>query len=152
MIKIQSARAKGKALEDYISQEIRRKGLDRMAMRQIGSGSAIWKGDINTKMKVLGRPAVFEAKNQKNIQWWQSIDQAKKQAEMGNFNPDKWALVVRDPRTPEDRPSVYALIDFWQFLELQKRAKEPKIKEPDRELKYLLTRLKETCNKVIKNL
>ncbi len=58
-MKPQSAIQKGKLLENFVSQEIRKKGLDRLAMRQPGSGSGQWKGDVNTKMKILNRQAVI---------------------------------------------------------------------------------------------
>ncbi len=63
MITQQSAIQKGKLLENYVAQEIRKKRLDTMAMRQIGSGAGLWKGDVNTKMKILNRQAVIECKN-----------------------------------------------------------------------------------------
>lgn len=53
MITPQSAKAKGKLLGNYISQEVK-KSLDRSAMRQPGSGSGQWKGDVNSKLKILG--------------------------------------------------------------------------------------------------
>lgn len=62
MITPQKAITKGKLLENFVAQEIRKKRLDTMAMRQPGSGSGQWKGDINTKMKVLNRQAVIECK------------------------------------------------------------------------------------------
>lgn len=68
---------KGKLLENFVGQQIRAKGLDRLAMRMPGSGSGKWKGDINTKMKVLNRQAVIECKNQAKVhfqEWWKQCD------------------------------------------------------------------------------
>ncbi len=145
-MKPNSARNKGKRFENMISQEIEAEGLGK-ASREIGSGSGKRKGDINCSL-----PFLLEAKNQKKLNWWKSITQAKEQAEIGNWHSDKWALIVKDPRTPETKPSVYAVIDFWQFLKLLKKDSAPRIKEPDRELKYHLQRLKNTINGVLRRL
>ena len=134
-MKPKSAIEKGKRFEKFIAHEIELAGFG-LAKREDGSGSGKRKGDIACNLDFL-----IEAKNHKKLNWWQSIDQSKSQAEIGNFNPDKWMLVVRDPRTPEDNPGVYAMIDFWQMLELLKRSKEPKIKKPDRETAYTIRNL-----------
>jgi Holliday junction resolvase len=114
-MKPKSAHNKGKRFENLICQEIEAEGFGK-ARREIGSGSGTRKGDIFANI-----PFLIEAKNQKKLNWWQSIDQAKKQAEIGNWDRDKWALIVRDPRTPEKKPDIYAVIDFWEFLKLMKK-------------------------------
>jgi len=142
----QSAKAKGKRFEEVVCQEIEKMGLG-FAHREIGSGSGKRKGDIFSNL-----PFLFEVKNQKALNWWESINQAKRQAQEGNWHQDKWALVIRDPKTSETNPNCYALIDMWQFLELLKKDQEPKIKEPDRELKWKLENLKNTISQVLKEL
>jgi len=145
-MKAKSAIEKGKRFENFICQELEAEGLGK-ARREIGSGSGTRKGDIFANI-----PFLIEAKNQKSLQWWQSIDQAKKQAEIGNWSSDKWALIVRDPRTPEQSPECYAVIDMWEFLKLLKKDSAPRIKEPDRNLKWKLTKLKDTINEVLREL
>ena len=134
---------KGKRFEEYICQQIEEMGLGT-ARREIGSGSGKRKGDIFADL-----PFLIEAKNQKSLSWGQSIDQAVQQANVGNENPDKWALIVRDPRYPEFE-KTYVVIDFHEFLKLLKKDSSPLIKEPDRQLKYALSRLKESINQVNK--
>jgi len=58
---------------------------------------------------------------------------------IGNFSRYKWALIVKDARTPETDPEVYAIVDLWQFLQLLKKNQEPKIKKPDREVRYTIS-------------
>ena len=141
-----SAKNKGRRFENYINQQIEECGFGR-AIRTPGSGSGKIKGDSFNSLDFL-----LEIKNQKNIQWYQCIDQAKIQAVKGNFNRYQWALIVRDPRTPEDNPDIYAVIDFWQLLKLIKDAKQPISKEPDREMKYALQRLVDSAKAVMKRL
>jgi len=145
-MKPNSARNKGKRFEKFIAQEIEAEGLGK-ATREIGSGSGKRKGDINCNLSFL-----LEAKNQKKLNWWESINQARDQAEKGNWDSNKWALVVKDPRTAENNPKVYTVIDFWEFLKLLKKDSAPRIKEPDRELKWHLQDLKNKINGVLRRL
>lgn len=104
-------------------------------MRQPGSGSGQWKGDVNTKMKVLGRQAVIEAKNQKNLhiqEWWI-------QTERQTLNYGEPVLAFKLYRQPLEATKVVIYLDT--FLELVKRASEPKIQEQDREFKWKLANL-----------
>jgi len=140
---------KGKRFEKMIAQEIEEMGLGS-ARREIGSGSGKKKGDIFANI-----PFLLEAKNQpsakigKILNW---IDQAKRQAEQGNWDKDKWMLVFRDPRTPETNPRIYAVIDFWEALKLLKKDQEPMIKEPDRSLSWDIKQLVDAGKRVLKQL
>ena len=144
-MKAVSAKNKGKRLENYIAQEIEAEGLGE-ACREIGSGSGKRKGDINCNL-----PFLIEAKHQKSIAWWSSIDQAKRQAEQGNYNSEKWALIVNDPRTKEFQ-NVYVVMDMWEWFKLLKKDSEPRIKAPDKALKWSLETLKTAINQVLKNI
>jgi Holliday junction resolvase len=140
---------KGKRFEKFIANEIEEIGLGS-ARREQGSGSGKKKGDIFANI-----PFLIEAKNQptapiKRILAW--IDQAQKQANIGNWAHEKWCLIFRDPRTPEDNPECYAVIDMWEFLKLLKKDSEPLIKLPDRNLRWKLERLKTDCQEVIKDI
>ena len=135
MITPQTAIAKGKLLENFVAQEIRKKRLDTQAMRQLGSGSGQWKGDVNTKMKILNRQAVIECKNQKVVkfqEWW---IQTEKQC-LGYGEP---VLVIKLYNQPLEASKVVIYLDT--FLELVKRASEPKLKDPDRETQYLVRQM-----------
>ena len=145
-MKPNTARQKGKDFENYIAREIEEMGLG-MAGRTPGSGSGKRKGDIMSNL-----PFLIEAKNQKTYHLPEWIEQAKKQAEQGNWDRDKWALIIRKPRSPTEYPEAYAIIDFHEFLKLLKKDKEPMIKEPDREMKYRLKNLSIAVKQVEKYL
>ena len=137
---------KGKRFEKSLAEQIRESGLDSRASRESGSGNGLRKGDINSSIEFL-----LEAKNEKGVPAWllNRIDQAKRQAEKGWKWREKWALVLRDPRSPERASEEYAVIEFSQFLDLLKRASEPKLKDPDKSLSWKLKDLKRSVNAVI---
>ena len=137
---------KGRRFEKYICQEIENMGLGK-ARRESGSGSGKYKGDIFADL-----PFLIEAKNQKTIKLLEWVEQAKKQAEIGNWDGNKWALIIRNPKSPEDSPDCLAVIDMWEWLKLLKKDKEPMIKQPDKDLAYDLASLRIMCNKVIRKL
>ena len=145
-MKPKSAQSKGKRFEKLIAYEIEHEGLGK-ATRTPGSGSGLIKADIFSSLRWS-----IECKNEKKPRWWKNIDQAKKQAEMGSAYSDKWLLMVRDPRTPEANPDYYAVVDGRQFLKLLKKDSEPRIKAPDRDLKYKLEHLKVVCQEVIRRI
>ena len=145
-MKPKSAQEKGKRFEKFVIEQMEQEGLGK-SVRTPGSGSGKIKGDIFNNLDFM-----FECKNQKKLNWLQSIDQAKNQAVIGNFSSQKWALIVKDARTPETDPEVYAIVDLWQFLQLLKKNQEPKIKAPDREMKWKLTNLKNAIKQVDKYL
>jgi len=145
-MKPKSAQEKGKRFEKFVIEQMEQEGLGK-SVRTPGSGSGKIKGDIFNNLDFM-----FECKNQKKLNWLQSIDQAKDQAVIGNFNSQKWALIVKDARTPETDPEVYAIVDLWQFLQLLKKNQEPKIKAPDREMKWKLANLKNAIKQVDKYL
>lgn len=133
-MKYKSKVAKGSRFERFIAKEIMAEGLGK-ATREHRSGAGLNKADIRANI-----PFLLECKNQKKIEWWKSIDQAKDQADKGNWAREKWGLVVRDTRTPEHTPDVYVVIDFWEFLKLLKKDSEPRIKAPDKEMAWKMRR------------
>lgn len=145
-MKPESAIKKGKRFEKMIAREIEDMGLG-IAREERGSGSGKYKGDIAANL-----PFLLECKNQKKLAWWDAIDQAKRQAKQGNWDQDKWALVIRDQRSPESSPIIYTVMDFWQFLELLKKNSEPLVKAPDRELKWKILRLIADAKAVLRDL
>jgi len=124
---------KGKRFERFVAKEIEAEGLGK-AGREGNSGAGFRKGDIASNLKFL-----LECKNEAQTNLLPNVDQAKDQAKKGNAWPSKWALITRDPRKPEFE-EVYVTIDFWEFLRLLKTESEPKIKEPDRQMKYKMKR------------
>ena len=139
-------RKKGQRFERIVAKEIEAEGLGK-AGREAMSGGGYRKGDIACNLDFM-----LECKNQKAIHFLNWVDQSKEQARIGNWNSDKWALISMDPRTSETNPQIYATIDFWQFLRLLKKNSEPLIKEPDKEMRWDLERLKIHCQKIIKQL
>ena len=131
---------KGKRYEKHLAALIVESGLDPNAGREIGSGSGLRKGDLRARIDFL-----VEAKNEANVSkaLLLNIDQAKDQARKGWKWPERWALVFRDPREPETKSDDYVVLDFNEFLELLKRAAEPRTKgeNPDRAFRYALDRL-----------
>jgi hypothetical protein len=139
-MKAKSAINKGKRYENFLCQEIEGAGLGK-ARREAGSGSGKYKGDISCNLDYL-----IEAKNQATIKILDWIEQAKHQAEIGNWDRDKWCLIFRNPKKPEFEEN-FAVIDLNEFLKLLKKNKEPMIKEPDNILKYRLNTLGHYCKR-----
>ena len=137
---------KGRRFEVYLAKEIEGAGLGK-ATRTPGSGSGKIKSDIFSSLDWS-----IEAKNWAKIQILKWIDQAKREAEQGNYYKEKWAVVFNDFRKKPEFSEVYVVMDFWQWLSLLKREKQPIIKEPDKEMKYLLQKLKVVINQVLKRL
>ena len=107
----------------------------------VGSGSGNReKGDI----RVPALNLVIEAKKHKRT----SMSDWAKQSEKEGLGFNKCALVWQIPNTPHLR----ADIDLCYFAELLKRAEEPKVKEPDRQLKWKIQRLVDAGKLVIKEL
>lgn len=148
-MKPRSAINKGKRYEKYIAEIIRESGLDPRAGREIGSGSGRAKGDIRSTI-----PFLIECKNEVGVPKWllDRIDQARAQSRKGFAFRDRWALVMRDPRTSETQSDDYVVIDFGEFLELIKKAAEPQTAAPDRDFKYKVENLRRAANEVIKRL
>lgn len=146
-MKPKAIRDKGKRAEQEVCRRIELVGLGG-SCRTPGSGSGKKKGDVFNNLLFM-----IEVKNEKQTNFLPNIDQAKRQAEMGNFDPNKWCLVTVDPRGVQypERMTMYATVELDELLVLLKRSAEPKIKEPDRELKYLLESIKEAIRRLDNN-
>jgi hypothetical protein len=144
-MKPNSIRAKGKRGENVVCERIIRAGLGE-ARREAGSGNGRRKGDIFSSI-----PFLIEHKNQKTIKFGDWVSQAKEQARKGHFEPNKWCLTIQDPNTPQNNPEIYAVIEFDEFLELIKGGACPKVKDPDKKLKWLLETLRTTLQYLIRN-
>lgn len=140
-MKNKSAKAKGKVLEDFVAQKIRESGLDNNAKRQIGSGSGKFKGDISTSINWC-----IECKNTRSFMWDKTSKQVAREA-MGTQNE----VIVWHPYGRPLDDSI-AILNINDFIELLKRNQEPKIKEPDKEMKWNLIKLKSAINNILKQL
>jgi hypothetical protein len=73
---------KGKQLENYVMDEIIKRGLDDRAIRDGASGASNReKRDVNTSMEILGRLSGIECKNQAvpHIKdWWQQAQRLER--------------------------------------------------------------------------
>jgi len=145
-MKSKSIKAIGRNFEDWGNRMIEEVGLGR-AIRTPGSGSGKLKGDSFNNI-----PFLIEFKSQRVPSWKGNIKQAQREAEQGNWDKDKWVMVQRDPESLQNNPKAFAIIDYIEFLKLLKKNSEPLIKEPDKELKWDLIRLKNAANQVIKKL
>lgn len=133
-----NTRKKGRELVKETVKRLKEEGLH--CYEVVGSGAGKLKGDIRVESLDL----VIEAKKQKQI----SMTTWVRQSEKEGLGYNKTALVWQIPNTPDIR----ADIDLGYFCELLKRAEEPKMKEPDRELKWELTRLVEIAKRIIKKI
>jgi len=136
---------KGKLAEKEVARRIERAGLGQ-ARRSAGSGNGNRdKGDLVSGLKFL-----LEIKNEKTTNFLSNVDQSKHQAEIGNYDFNKWCLVTVDPRGVQEpeRMTMYATIELDELLSLFKKNSESKVKEPDRNLKLKLELLKEYCRRL----
>ena len=107
----------------------------------VGSGSGTReKGDI----RIPALNLVIEAKKQKQV----SMSKWAEQSEKEGLGFNKTALIWQIPKTPHIR----ADIDLCYFAELLKRAEEPKLKEPDRQLKWKIQKGVDILKSIIKDL
>ena len=139
-MKPQSAKAKGKILEDWIAERLRLSGLDKRAYRQKGSGSGNFKGDVWNDLNLC-----IEAKNQTNFKpaWF-------KQAERESLGVQEPIVVWHPPNKPLEDSKVYMNWDY--FENLLKKSKEPVLNQPTRDFKWKLTSLKSAIQRVLKEL
>jgi len=133
-----NTRQKGRQLVKEIVRRLKENNLP--CYEVVGSGSGLLKGDIRVEPLDL----VIEAKKHKQI----SMINWVKQSEKEGLGINKTALAWQIPATPDIRIDV----SLEYFIDLLKRAEEPLIKEPDREMKYDLERLKTIINKIIKRI
>ena len=137
---------KGQKLEKWIAHRIELHGLGE-ASRTPRSGGGLKKGDVWSNLDFT-----IEVKNQKTIHILKWIDQAKQEAEKGNYYPTRWAVAFQDPRSPSENPEIYIVIDIDEFLRMCKiieRVKNEK-KPENRELLYEVERAKQLIKKIEK--
>ena len=137
---IKSNKAKGKELEDHIASRLRSSGLDPNAIRQLGSGSGKFKGDVHNAIGWC-----FEAKNTARFNW----KEAQEQVEREGMGYQKSIIIWHAPRTPLNQ-SV-AIINFEDFIELLKGERRG-ITDMDKIPKYLVNKVREELRQLLKYL
>jgi Holliday junction resolvase len=135
-----NSKQKGNQGERDWAKFLREQNLDKRAWRNYGSGSTTYKSDVVNKLDYN-----FEVKCVKHLNLGKAIKQTKRDAEMSGTKPS----VIMHLDGMKDG-EWWILIDAYEWANLIKRNEEPKIKEPDRELKYELIRLKNSIQKIIK--
>jgi len=133
---------KGEKFVKIVVGIIKQMGLGK-AKPTPGSGSGKKKGDVLDNLDFL-----IECKNEASPNWKKNIDQSREQARIGNYHPEKWLLLQRDPKSPDDNPDIIAAMDGIELFKLLKKNQEPVFKAEDREnkrdIESLLLNLKKT--------
>ena len=147
-MKPKTAIEKGKQLENYVANEIEKKGLGK-ARRSIGSGSGNKeKSDIDTDLMVLNKNIGIECKNYKvaHVKDW--FKQAQ-QLEVLGREP-----VVAYKLGGESYGETKVILYLDTFLDLLKRSTEPKTIQADksREGKYIVQTAIVALKKLLKYL
>jgi predicted AAA+ superfamily ATPase len=144
MIKRRSAVVKGKIFEDFVAGLIKSKGIDPNAVRQIGSGSGLAKGDIRSTVNWN-----IECKNTKVFNWKKASEQTKKDA----FGYKKECVIWHPNGVPMDQSIVIMNVhDFMDLLLKEKLAAGSDTILEQREIKYHLDQVVNHLKKVIKDL
>jgi hypothetical protein len=142
-----SAIAKGKELENYIVDELRRRSLDIHASRSAGSGNGNRdKADIVTSFQVLNKNIGIEAKNHKAAHlfpWWRQTELLRPLAMLP-------ILVVKQPGLPLGES--LAVLSLYDLLDIFEALKQPKSVNPDRQLEWKLNALKNAINQLLKEI
>jgi hypothetical protein len=139
-MKAKSSIAKGKELEKFIVERLKMSGLDCRATRTPGSGNGLSKGDITNDLNLC-----IECKNCKNFsrEWFKQV----KRESLGVQIP---IVVWHTNGVPLD--DSVAIIS-WNYLEeLLLKAKEPAMKNPDRQTAWKIQRLIQAAKDVQKEL
>ena len=143
-MKSKSAKSKGTRFERFLV-DIFRETLDKDTHRQPASGAGLEKGDV----RIPAFNIEIEAKNQSNIHLIRDWEQTKSQRTTGN----KAFLAIRNPKEPEFEETLI-IMDVNDFIELIKgtTGEISIISNKDNNLLYWSKMLKDTCQKVIKEL
>lgn len=142
-----SSIAKGKELENYVVDELRRRGLDIHASRSSGSGNGNRdKADIVTSYQIGQRNLGIECKNHKKadlFQWWSQTELLRPLSMLP-------ILVVKPPKLPLGES--LAVLSLYDLLDIFTALRTPKTANPDRTVKWKLQALKNAINQVLKEI
>ena len=143
VMSVKNTRQKGRKLVKIILERIKRE-VDNGAYEVVGSGAGLDKGDI----RIPSLDLVAEVKNCETI----SMAKWVKQAEREGLQHSKTALMWRHPKSPLDNPEIRVDIGLDYFIEIVQRYSEPRIKQPDREMRWKIQRLIDSAKAVLKEL
>src|SRR3990167_5062867 len=136
-----SAVHKGRILENFVAEELRKSGLDVRARRTFGSGGGIEKGDINNSLGLN-----IECKNTKRLDFKNAWKQCQRDAGMSHTEP---VLIWHPPQESLEGSVVFMRVNY--FAELLTGLND--IKPLDNpKVKYPLLRLKNAISEVLKEL
>ena len=150
-MKPQSAKQKGKLLEDYVADRFVDTGLDLKARRNADSGAGNReKADIHTSLQIGERNLGIECKNQKTPKmksWWEQTAKLEK----NGYEP---ILIYKLDR--EKFLEIKVVLYLETFIELLLESKGvvdvKEVELDQRSLKYKLDRAKHAVNELIKEL
>ncbi len=139
----QSAKAKGRDLENFVAQLLRDSGLDQRASRNPGSGSGKQKGDI---WNALG--LTIECKNTKKAPGKQEFEQVRREALGYGIETIIW----HPPQVSLDESKV--IINIHDWIELLKKSKQSIAigDRPNKQIKLKLEFAKRAIHELIKEL
>lgn len=120
------------------------KDLDAATYEVVGSGAGRDKGD----MRMPRFDMVIECKDHRAAQVASWTDQTDRQG----LGYSKTALLWKHPKSPSANPNIRVDISLDFFKELLARYGEPKIKQPDRDLRWALARLITAAKEVTKRI
>ena len=139
---VKNTRQKGRAFTLKCIDKI--KDIDPAAYEVSGSGAGRDKGDCRMPRFDL----VIECKDHKQACVASWVGQADSQG----LGYSKTALFWKYPKSPSANPEVRVDISLDFFKDLLVRSGEPKIKQPDRELRWELARLLTAAKNVIRKI
>lgn len=140
MSKIQTARQRGKDLENFVADKLKNSGLDPQAIRQIGSGSGLRKGDIHNSLGWT-----FECKNVGRFNWEEAAKQVRREA-MGY---QKECIIYHPKNRPLD--DSVAIININDFIELLKGERR-EMNDLDKIPAYFVNRIRLELKQLLKYL
>jgi len=136
-----NSKRKGNQGERDFAKFLREQNLDKKAWRNYGSGSTSYKSDVVNKLGYN-----FEVKVGKHFNLLGAI-QTSRDAEMAHTTP---SVVFHLDKMRDGEWWIILPADEWS--ELFKKDSEPRVKEPDKNLRWKLETLKNVINQVIKEL
>lgn len=138
---MKSPSAKGKILENYVTERLRASGLDPRAYPQRGSGNGKNKGDIWNALDIH-----FECKNHKNFGGKAWFNQMREE----NVSNLVEVLVWKPGGVNLDETKV--IVDWAYFEELLLRAIGAKVSTESVNLKWPVQRLRDAAKEVLKHI
>ena len=135
-----NAKRKGNKGENKFYQWLRQEKIDKNAIRNPSSGGGVVKSDIVNSLGIN-----FEVKTVKKLNLQKAYEQSDRDGLASHTTP---YVVIHFDGMPEDMWLI--VIDNWTWKDLWIKAREDKLVEPSRELKWSLEKLKTAISQVLK--